>query len=112
MRLKNRSGKGQRPEAIVVDQTFNRRTRARRIALQLSNTGIVTRHSGIKEAVDSSRRGLSGAPGGETEMRKPRPAVANRPLHVSEAIEVIAIPNVKPSRTPALAADAEVRHLR
>jgi hypothetical protein len=45
-------------------------------------------------------------------MRKPSAAVVDRPLHVSEAIEVIAIPNVKPPRTSTLAADAEVGHLR
>src|ERR1700682_421938 len=43
-------------------------------------------------------------------MRKPRPAVVYRSLHVSEAIEVITIPNIKPPGTPALATDAEVGH--
>src|SRR5258708_37389746 len=44
-------------------------------------------------------------------MRKPRPAVVYRSLHVSEAIEVITIPNVKPPGTSARATDAEVGHM-
>src|SRR5262249_31433583 len=108
VRLQNGARERQVAERVVVDQAFDRRAGSAGIALQLGDARVIACDRSVEVAVDSSGASLRRAPGGIAGVREPRAAVGDAFLHVGDAVEVIAIPEIQPARAAALAADAEI----
>src|SRR5262245_42373483 len=111
MRLGPFACERQVPETEIVDETFDQSRRGGRKALQFRNAGIVACIGSVEKTIDTTGCSFPRAPSRKGPVREPSPVVVDRTLHVREAIEVIAIPQIKESRAPRFRFHAEEGYL-
>jgi hypothetical protein len=112
VRLEDRARERQIAKAVVVDQALDDSARGGWIARELGHARIVAGNRCVEVAVDTTGRRLGRPPSRITGMREPCTAVRDGALYIRETVEVIAVPNIQPRSSAALAAHAEVGNLR